>query len=119
MSTPPPGDKQAERPRIHRVHISDPEALHGAFMPFVKGGGLFLENLDGFKLGDSINVLFKMMDEPEVLLMSTVIWVTPPGSLIHRKGIGIQIPEKHKHLAPKIHMNITRQSDQGLRALTM
>lgn len=74
------------------VHIDDKSALHAAFMPFVKNGGLFIPTTRNYKLGDEVFVLLSLLDEPEKLpVAGKVVWITPQGAHGTRKpGVGIQ-----------------------------
>lgn len=70
----------------------DKSVLYAAYMPFIKGGGLFLPSNDQYKLGDQLKLVLHLMDETERFpLNGKVIWITPNGSQGNRSvGVGIQ-----------------------------
>lgn len=71
--------------------IKDKAVLYAAFMPFVKGGGLFVPTTRQYKLGDEVFVLLQLMEDPEKIPISgKVIWVSPKGQGMRAAGIGIQ-----------------------------
>lgn len=73
--------------------FKDKAALFAAYMPFVKGGGLFLPiNRPGAKLGDEVFVLLTIMDDPErIPLTGKIIWINPRQQGFRPAGIGIQL----------------------------
>lgn len=72
--------------------IRDKNTLYGAYMPFLKNGGLFIPTDKSFELGDEVFLLLTLMDEPERFpITGKVVWVTPKAALGNRPmGIGIQ-----------------------------
>lgn len=75
--------------------IKDKAALYAAFMPFIKGGALFIPTNQAFQLGDEVLMLIQFMDEPDrVQIKGKVIWITPRGAQGGRAaGVGVQIIE--------------------------
>jgi type IV pilus assembly protein PilZ len=72
--------------------IKDKAALYACFMPFVKGGGLFVPTARQCKLGEEVFVLLSLMDDPErIPLTGKVIWINPRQQGIRAAGIGIQL----------------------------
>ena len=80
------------RQGILSLAIKDKGALYNAYMPFVKGGGLFVPTAKRYNLGDEVFILLSLMDEKDRLpVAGKVIWITPPGSQGNRAaGIGVQ-----------------------------
>ncbi len=80
------------RSGIMTLTIKDKGVLYAAYMPFVKGGGLFIPTSKPYNLGDEVFILLNLMDEPEKLpIAGEVIWLTPKGAQSNRaSGIGIQ-----------------------------
>ncbi|MCB5184343.1 PilZ domain-containing protein [Methylobacillus gramineus] len=75
--------------------IKEKAALYAAYMPFVKGGGLFIPTNKSFKIGDEVFMLLSLLDEPDKLKVAGhVIWVTPVAHGNRPQGIGIQLSEK-------------------------
>lgn len=72
--------------------IKDKIALYNSYMPFVKGGGLFLPTNRQCKLGEEVFVLLTLMDDPErIPLTGKVIWINPRQQGMRAAGIGIQL----------------------------
>ena len=80
------------RQGILSLAIKDKGALYNAYMPFVKGGGIFVPTAKRYALGAEVFILLTLMDEKERLpVAGRVIWITPPGSQGNRAaGIGVQ-----------------------------
>ena len=66
--------------------------LHASYMPFVKGGGIFITTEKSFELGDEVFLLLTLMDDPErFAITGKVVWInyrTTPGG--RQMGVGIQ-----------------------------
>lgn len=75
--------------------IKDKAALYGAYMPFLKHGGIFVNTTRRYFLGDEVFLLLTLPESSERLpVAGKVVWVTPPGAQGNRPaGIGVQFPE--------------------------
>ena len=91
----------AVRPGVLSLTIKDKNALYAAYMPFVKGGGIFVPSSRPYKLGEEVFMLLTLMDSKEKIpVAGHVTWVTPPGAQGSRtSGIGIQFSEKDSGIA--------------------
>ncbi len=80
------------RPGVLSLSIKEKSALFAAYMPFVKGGGLFIPTSKSYKMGEDVFMLLSLMDEAAKLPVSgKVVWVTPPGAHGGRtQGVGVQ-----------------------------
>jgi type IV pilus assembly protein PilZ len=80
------------RQGILSLAIKDKGALYNAYMPFVRGGGLFVPTSKRYAIGDEVFLLLTLMDEKERLpVAGKVVWITPPGAQSNRMaGIGVQ-----------------------------
>lgn len=79
------------RPSVLSLTIREKAALYAAYMPFVKGGGLFVPTTRPAKLGDEIYALVTLMDDPNKLpIPGRIVWITPAGTPGRGQGIGIQ-----------------------------
>ena len=89
---------QASVPRqgILSLTIKDKSALYAAYMPFVKGGGLFIPTKKDYKLGEEVFMLLTLMEETEKLpVAGRIVWVTPQGAQGNRAaGIGVQFSDQ-------------------------
>jgi len=101
MATPATGG--APRQGILSLAIKDKGALFNAYMPFVKGGGLFVPTAKRYALGDEVFILLSLMEEKDRLpVAGKVVWVTPPGAQGNRAaGIGVQFADSAEGEAVK------------------
>jgi type IV pilus assembly protein PilZ len=88
----PPGPA---RPGAISLNIKEKSILYAAYMPFVKGGGIFIPTARSYKLGDEIFMLISLMDDPHKLpVAGRVVWMTPPGCHGNRvQGVGVQFKD--------------------------
>jgi type IV pilus assembly protein PilZ len=91
----------ARRPGVLPLRIKDKNALYAAYMPYVKGGGLFVPSQRRYQLGDEVFVLLTLLDSKEKIpIAGRVVWITPPKTQYGRMvGIGIQFSEKDAGVA--------------------
>ncbi|TDQ38539.1 PilZ domain-containing protein [Thiopseudomonas denitrificans] len=89
---------------IMSLTIKDKAVLYAAYMPFVKGGGLFIPTNKAFQIGDEVFLLLNLMEEPEKLpIAGKVVWITPRGAHGNRaSGIGVQFSENDIAVRNKI-----------------
>ena len=80
------------RPGVLSLNIREKAALYAAYMPFLKGGGIFIPTNRTYKVGDEVFMLLSLMDDPaKVAVQGTVVWITPEGVQGNRtQGIGVQ-----------------------------
>lgn len=109
MSTTPPTSPPvatAPRPSIVQLAIKEKAALHAAYIPFFKEGGIFIPTLREYNLGDDVYVLLTIPDDIQRYpVAGKVAWVTPPKASGNRtQGVGIRFPadEKSRILKVKI-----------------
>ncbi|MGC1182875.1 PilZ domain-containing protein [Legionella sp.] len=80
-------------------------SLYLAYMPFVKGGGVFIRTHHLYQLGSVLIVSVKLIDEHEVYRVEgKVVWITPRSAQGNKfTGIGVQfIGENGRYLKNKI-----------------
>jgi type IV pilus assembly protein PilZ len=89
------------RPGVLSLTIKDKNALYAAYMPFVKGGGIFIPSTRPYKLGEEVFMLLSLMESKEKIpVAGHVVWITPKGAQGSRTaGIGVQFSEKDSGLA--------------------
>ncbi len=89
------------RPGVLPLTIKDKTALYAAYMPYVRGGGLFVPTSRRYKLGDEVFMLLTLLDSKEKIpVAGQVVWVTPAGAGGNRTaGIGVQFSEKDSGVA--------------------
>ena len=89
------------RPGVLPLTIKDKTALYAAYMPYVRGGGLFVPTDRRYKLGDEVFMLLTLLDSKEKIpVAGQVVWVTPARAGGNRTaGIGVQFSEKDSGVA--------------------
>lgn len=84
----------ATKPGVLSLAIKEKAALFAAYMPFVKGGGLFIPTSKPFKIGEEVFMLLSLLDEPAKLkVVGKVVWITPVAINHKPQGVGIQFDE--------------------------
>jgi type IV pilus assembly protein PilZ len=89
------------RQGILSLTIKDKSALYAAYMPFIKGGGLFIPTKKSYQIGDEVFMLLTLMDETEKLpVAGKIVWITPTGAQGNRAaGIGVQFSDQDDGVA--------------------
>ena len=86
MATPSQG--------ILTLKLPDREALHRAFMPFLKIGGIFVPTPHRYRMGQEIFVLLTLPEETEKRpVAGRVAWIHTASAAGRPPGIGIQFME--------------------------
>jgi len=87
-STPP----AVARPGVLSLNIREKAALYAAYMPYLKGGGIFIPTNRQYQLGEEVFMLLSLMDDPQrIAVQGKVVWITPEGVQGNRtQGIGVQ-----------------------------
>ena len=105
---------------ILSVVLKDPMSLFNAYMPYVQGGGLFIETPKSANLGDEVFILLDILEQSEPTPVSAkVIWVTPKGSTSFRPGIGIQLGAENREVMNMIETQIAELLNSSNPTLTM
>jgi len=83
------------RPEVISLNLKGKSALYAAWMPLLKGGGLFMQTSKPHALGDEVLVVLQFLDEPTKHPISgKVCWINPPNAAGNRPaGVGIQLPD--------------------------
>lgn len=85
----------APKPGVLSLAIKEKAALYAAYMPFLKGGGLFIPTNKPFKIGEEVFMLLSLIDDPVKLkVVGHVAWVSPTAHANRPQGIGVQFSEK-------------------------
>ena len=95
-----------KRPDVIAFNLKGKSALYAAWLPLLKGGGLFMQTVKPHQLGDEVLVVLSFLDEPMKLpLTGRVVWVNPAHATGNRpQGVAIQLPDTDagKELKKKI-----------------
>jgi type IV pilus assembly protein PilZ len=83
------------RPGVLSLNIREKAALYAAYMPFLKGGGIFIPTSRDYRLGEEVFMLLSLMDDPNrIAVQGKVVWITPEGVQGNRtQGIGVQFTQ--------------------------
>jgi type IV pilus assembly protein PilZ len=83
------------RPGVLSLNIREKAALYAAYMPFLRGGGIFIPTSREYRLGEEVFMLLSLMDDPNrIAVQGKVVWITPHGVQGNRtQGIGVQFTQ--------------------------
>lgn len=121
----PPADKPEHSPRTTALslNIKDASVLHSAYMPYVKGGGIFIPTSKTYGLGDEIFMLIVLPgDTARLPVAGKVIWVTPAGAQGNKmQGVGVQFrdDESGQTAKARIETLLAAQAKTNLPTHTM
>ncbi len=92
----------SNKPGVLSLAIKEKAALYAAYMPFIKGGGLFIPTNKPFQVGEEVFMLLSLIDDPVKLkVVGKVVWLTPAPINNKPQGVGIQFSEKDGGLEAK------------------
>lgn len=95
-------DQSVNKPGVLSLAIKEKSALYAAYMPYIKGGGLFIPTNKNFKIGEEVFMLLSLVDDPVKLkVVGKVVWTTPTASANRHQGIGVQFSDKDGGLEAK------------------
>jgi type IV pilus assembly protein PilZ len=80
-------------------------ALYMAYMPFLQGGGLFIQTHQHYPLGMVLKLAISLVSEPEIYTIEAqVVWITPVGAQGNKPaGIGVAFQgEESRYFSNKI-----------------
>lgn len=91
------------RPGVLSLSIKEKPALYAAYMPFLKGGGIFIPTAKAYRLGDEVFMLLTLMDDPNKLpVAGKVAWITPAEAQGNKsQGIGVQFSDNESGIAAR------------------
>jgi type IV pilus assembly protein PilZ len=101
--------------------LKDKAMLYASYMPFVQGGGIFIQTAKTYKMGGEVFMLLGLMDEPEKLpVAGKVIWITPKGAQGNRAaGIGVQFNDPDNTVQRKIETYLAGSLESDRATFTM
>lgn len=90
------------------LSIRDKQVLYATYMPFVKGGGLFIPTPKSYQLNDEVVLILSLLSEPDKFpVTGKVIWITPEGAQGQKAaGIGVQFIEDEGGLKDRIETHL-------------
>jgi type IV pilus assembly protein PilZ len=115
----PPSAKQG----LLSLQIKDNKELYSAYMPFVKGGAIFVPTPKRFHLGDEVFLMVSFLeDKIRLPVVGKVVWVSPVGQMGGRRpGVGVQLGEaaENDEIRKKIDVNLVGMQDSEIPTHTM
>ena len=89
------GESTVQRPGVFTLVIRSKAALYAAWMPLLKGGGIFIPSNRAHVLGEEVLILLSLLDDPnKIPLQGNVAWINPAHSAGNRpQGIGVQLQD--------------------------
>ena len=83
------------RPGVFTLVIRSKAALYAAWIPLLRGGGIFLPSNRAHSLGEEILLLLTLLDDSnKIPLQGSVAWINPAHSAGNRpQGIGIALQD--------------------------
>lgn len=89
---------------IIHIEVDNISTLYKIYMPYIKGGGLFIETPKAYKLDEEVKVSLSLLDEPTPLPFNgLVVWITPIGAQGGMPaGIGVQFNDDAQLIKSKI-----------------
>jgi type IV pilus assembly protein PilZ len=86
---------EPSRPGVFTLVIRSKAALYAAWIPLLKGGGIFLPSARTHALGEEVLILLTLLDDPhKIPLQGTVAWINPANTTGNRpQGIGVQLQD--------------------------
>ena len=105
MGNPVPKLKRdPTKKNLVNISIKDVASLYQCYMPFLLNGGLFLEGLTEYELGDEVLILLELLDEPEKIpIAGKITWVAKSGvKNPHKAGYGVNFIDADNDAKDKI-----------------
>jgi type IV pilus assembly protein PilZ len=83
------------RPGVFSLVIRSKAALYAAWIPLLRGGGIFVPSTREHRLGEEVMVLLSLLDDStRIPIQGHVAWVNPAHAASNRpQGFGVQLPD--------------------------
>lgn len=87
--------KESNRPWMLSLTLADKNTAANFYMPFIKGGGVFIESDKEYNLGDPVFVLLTLgVDAKKFPVNGKVVWICGANARGDKaQGIGVQFPK--------------------------
>ena len=93
MNSPITPVVNTQKPEFLPLSLKDDAALHSSFMPFVRGGGIFVPTKQSsvYKFGDEVIISMHLQSTNKKLAIpGSVVWIAPKSCERGTEGIGVQ-----------------------------
>ena len=105
------------------LQIKDKKELYSAYMPYVKGGAIFVPTPKRYQLGDEVFLMVSFLEDKSRLpVVGKVVWVYPIGQMGGRRpGVGVQMSEasENEEIRTKIEATLAGMLDSETPTHTM
>ncbi len=103
MAEQKPPASAAARPGVLSLSIKEKSALYAAYMPFLKGGGVFIPTTRVYRLGDEVFMLISLMDDPnKIPVAGQVVWITPAAAQGNKtQGVGVRFSDNESSISAR------------------
>ncbi|HIO93111.1 MAG TPA: pilus assembly protein PilZ [Leucothrix mucor] len=84
---------------ILQLTINNKTSLHASYMPFLKGGGLFVPTDTDHHFGDEVVVVTSIVYlDKKIAIPGKVAWIAPKSGATSQQGVGVMFsgPTKMK-----------------------
>ncbi|TCM63726.1 type IV pilus assembly protein PilZ [Acinetobacter calcoaceticus] len=83
---------QTDSGALIQFSIQDTAMLQACYMPYVKGGGLFIPSLHQVQMGELVKLMARLGDdERNIALSGAVIWISHKAMGVKPQGFAIQL----------------------------
>lgn len=88
-------DQAIVRPGVFSLVIRSKAALYAAWIPLLRGGGIFVPSAREQRLGEEVLVLLSLLDDTaKIPIQGHVAWVNPVHAAGNRpQGFAVQLPD--------------------------
>jgi type IV pilus assembly protein PilZ len=88
-------DPAITMPAVYSLVIRTRGALYSAWIPLLRGGGIFVPSTREHKLGEDVLVLLSLLDEAaRIPIQGHVAWINPVHAAGNRpQGFAVQLPD--------------------------
>jgi len=105
------------------LQIKDKKELYSAYMPYVKGGAIFVPTPKRYQLGDEVFLMVSFLEDKSRLpVVGKVVWVSPMGQMCGRRpGVGVQMSEspENEEIRTNIEATLAGMLDSDTPTHTM
>jgi Tfp pilus assembly protein PilZ len=71
-------NKSTVKQNLFFLHFKNQQQLAASYMPFIRGGGLYIPSESIYTLGEQVFLMIRLLNEKEKLaVIGTVVWITP------------------------------------------
>jgi type IV pilus assembly protein PilZ len=88
-------DPVVNGPGVHSLVIRTRGALYAAWIPLLRGGGIFVPSTREHRLGEDVLILLSLLDEAaRIPIQGHVAWINPVHAASNRpQGFGVQLQD--------------------------